>query len=30
MPLLQQDRAGNLYIKRVPGNKFYVTSWIYW
>jgi hypothetical protein len=30
MPLLQIDSAGNLYIKRMPGNKFYVTDWLYW
>lgn len=30
MPTLQEDRAGNLYIKRMPGNKFYVTDWLYW
>lgn len=30
MPMLQEDQAGNLYIKRMPGNKFYVTDWLYW
>jgi hypothetical protein len=30
MPVLQQDSQGNLYIKRMPGNKFYVTDWLYW
>lgn len=29
-PMLQMDDAGNLYIKRMPGNKFYVTDWLYW
>lgn len=30
MPMLQEDEAGNLYIKRMPGNKYYVTDWLYW
>lgn len=30
MPMLQRDQAGNYYIKRMPGNKFYVTDWLYW
>lgn len=30
MPMLQEDEAGNLYIKRMPGNRFYVTDWLYW
>lgn len=29
-PMLQVDEAGNWYIKRMPGNKFYVTDWLYW
>ena len=29
-PMLQIDDAGALYIKRMPGNKFYVTDWLYW
>lgn len=29
-PLLQIDEAGNLFIKRRKGNKFYVTDWLYW
>ena len=28
MPLLTQDRAGNLRIKRRAGNKFYVGKWL--
>lgn len=30
MPLLQIDTRGHLFIKRMPGNKFYVTDWLYW
>jgi hypothetical protein len=30
MPLLVKDQKGNLFIKRRPGNKFYVTDWLYW
>ncbi len=30
MPALCQDQAGNLFIKRRPGNRFNVTDWIYW
>lgn len=30
MPTLQVDDAGNLYFKRNPGNKYYVTDWLYW
>lgn len=30
MPMLQKDAKGNLFIKRLPGNKFYVTDWLYW
>ncbi len=30
MPLLCKDSAGNLFIKRMPGNKYDVTEWIYW
>lgn len=29
-PMLCQDARGNLFIKRRPGNKYTVTSWIYW
>lgn len=30
MPMLQKDSRGNLFIKRMKGNKFYVTDWLYW
>ena len=30
MPMLQKDSKGNYYIKRMPGNKYYVTDWLYW
>jgi hypothetical protein len=30
MPLLTQDHAGNLRIKRRKGNKFYVGRWLMW
>lgn len=30
MPLLQVDQAGNMFIKRMPGNRYYVTDWLYW
>lgn len=30
MPLLLKDHAGNLYIKRRKGNKYYVSDWLYW
>jgi len=30
MPLLQIDEGGHLFIKRRPGNKFYVKDWLYW
>ena len=30
MPMLQVDSKGNFFIKRMPGNKFYVTDWLYW
>lgn len=30
MPLLQVDQADNLFIKRMPGNRYYVTDWLYW
>ena len=30
MPLLTQDNAGNLRIKRRKGNKFYVGKWLMW
>lgn len=30
MPYLAKDAAGNLYIVRRPGNKYYVRKWIYW
>lgn len=29
-PMLQVDEEGHLFIKRMPGNKFYVTDWLYW
>lgn len=30
MPTLQKDERGNLFIKRNPGNKYYVKEWLYW
>jgi hypothetical protein len=30
MPMLLTDDAGNLTIKRRPGNKYKVTDWIFW
>lgn len=30
MPMLCKDAEGNLYVKRLPGNKFRVSDWIYW
>jgi hypothetical protein len=30
MPLLLKDEKGNYYIKRVRGNRYYVTDWLYW
>ena len=30
MPLLLKDVKGNYYIKRMRGNKYYVTDWLYW
>lgn len=30
MPMLLIDEKGDLYIKRMPGNKYYVTDWLYW
>jgi hypothetical protein len=30
MPMLLEDRAGNIYVKRRPGNRYDVTKWIYW
>lgn len=30
MPALDVDQAGNLSIRRRPGNKYDVTEWIYW
>lgn len=30
MPVLQKDSNGTLYIKRMPGNKYYVRDWLYW
>lgn len=29
-PLLLENRKGELFIQRRPGNKFDVTKWIYW
>lgn len=29
-PMLQANDAGELFIKRRPGNKYRVTKWIYW
>lgn len=29
-PMLQVDESGSLFIKRMPGNQFYVTDWLYW
>jgi hypothetical protein len=30
MPELCRDSRGNLYIRRMPGNKYYVKDWIFW
>lgn len=30
MPYLTMDQRGNLFIDRAPGNKYYVTDWLYW
>lgn len=30
MPKLFKDSAGNFFIKRQPGNKYYVEDWLYW
>lgn len=30
MPHLCRDSAGNLYIKRRPGNRYYVAKWLMW
>jgi hypothetical protein len=30
MPMLQKDSKGNLYIKRMPGNRYYVKDWLYY
>lgn len=30
MPELCKDARGNLYIRRMPGNKYYVKDWIFW
>ena len=30
MPKLFKDAAGNLFIKRQPGNRYYVKDWLYW
>lgn len=30
MPALDVDRAGNISVRRRPGNKYDVTTWIYW
>lgn len=30
MPMLLIDEAGNLYIKRMKGNRYYVKKWLYW
>lgn len=30
MPYLAKDGAGNLYIVRRPGNKYFVNKWIMW
>lgn len=30
MPYLRIDQRGSLFIDRAPGNKFYVTDWLYW
>lgn len=30
MPHLYRDLAGNLYIKRRPGNRYYVAKWLMW
>lgn len=30
MPALCQDARGSLFIRRKPGNRYYVSRWIYW
>jgi hypothetical protein len=30
MPALCEDSRGALFIRRKPGNKYYVSRWIYW
>lgn len=29
-PMLLADEAGNLFVRRRPGNKYTVTDWIFW
>jgi hypothetical protein len=30
MPALLEDQAEHIYVKRLPGNRYDVTKWIYW